>query len=175
MNNRITRRVAMGAPARAMIFCALPAAVLTGSRPSCAADSCAPAGDSTLGALLDRYMAAVNAHDTRAFPELFADDYVQHSGRSPSGLEAQIANFLRILDTWPDFHWHVDDRIISIDKIVARTTITATHSRAVQGFAPTGRRVAFGTIDIWRVAGGKFAEHWDLVDVPGLQKQLRGD
>jgi hypothetical protein len=35
--------------------------------------------------------------------------------------------------------------------------------------------VAFGTIDIWSVAGGKFAEHWELVDVHGLQKQLRGD
>jgi predicted ester cyclase len=157
-----------------MILCAVSAAALITSRPS-RADPCASADDSTLGILLDRYLATVNAHDTSAFPELFADDYVQHSGRSPSGLEAQIANFRRILDTWPDFHWRIDDRIISGDKIVARTTITATHSRVVQGFAPTGRRVAFGTIDIWRVAGGKFAEHWDLVDVPGLQQQLRGD
>jgi predicted ester cyclase len=43
------------------------------------------------------------------------------------------------------------------------------------GFASTGQRVAFGTVEIWRVARGKFAEHWDLVDVSGLQKELRGD
>ena len=40
-------------------------------------------------ALLDRYLAAVNAHDTSKFPELFSESYIQHSGRSPSGLQAQ--------------------------------------------------------------------------------------
>jgi predicted ester cyclase len=171
----LTRRELMRAPAGAAMISALMTAALTPGRAG-AADACAPAGDAAAHeALLERYMAAVNAHDTSSFPDLFTETYIQHSGRSPSGLAAQIANAQRILETWPDFHWQVEDRIISGDKIVARTFITATHTQVVQGFAPTGRRVAFGTIDIWRVADGKFAEHWDLVDVPGLQKQLRGD
>jgi predicted SnoaL-like aldol condensation-catalyzing enzyme len=29
-----------------------------------------------------------------------------------------------------------------------------------------------GTIDIWRIENGKFAEHWDQVDFAGLQRQL---
>jgi predicted ester cyclase len=170
----LTRREMIRAPAGVAMFSAFAAAVSVHT--SYAADACASAGDPAVAAaLLDRYMAAVNAHDTSAFPDLFAEAYIQHSGRSPSGLAGQIANFRNILDTWPDFHWQVEDRIISGDKVVARTTIAATHSRVVQGIAPTGRRVTFGTIDIWRVADGKFAEHWDLVDVPGLQKQLRGD
>ena len=37
------------------------------------------------------------------------------------------------------------------------------------------RRFTLRTIDIWRVENGKFAEHWDIVDYPGLQKQLRGE
>src|SRR5215467_12838191 len=54
----------------------------------------------------------------------------------------------RVLLTWgKDDPFKVDDRDISGDKIVARATMTATHSRVVQGFAPTGRHVAFGTID----------------------------
>ena len=175
MNPKVTRREMIQGPAAITMFAGLTGAILAPGPEARAADACAPAGDAALSALLDRYMAAVNAHDTNSFPDLFADAYIQHSGRSPSGLDAQIANVQRILETWPDFHWQVDDRIIGGDKIVARTTITATHTRVVQGFAPTGRRVAFGTIDIWRVAEGKFAEHWDLVDVPGLQKQLRGD
>jgi predicted ester cyclase len=99
----------------------------------------------------------------------------QHSGRSPSGLAAQIANFKRIIDTWPDIQMHIDDRIIDDNKIVARVTFTATHSRTVQGIAPTGRKISFATIDIWRIECGKLAEHWDLVDTVGLQKQLRGE
>lgn len=125
--------------------------------------------------LLDRYSAAVNAHDTSTFPEIFTDAYVQHSGRSPSGLQAQIANFQRIFENWPDFQSRFEDRIFGTDKIVVRTTFTGTHAKTVLGFAPTGKRVTWGAIDIWRVENGKLAEHWDMVDVVGLQKQLRGD
>jgi predicted ester cyclase len=126
-----------------------------------------------LAALLDRYVAAVNAHDTSAFPTIFTDGYIQHSGRSPSGLTAQIGNFQRILELWPDIH--IEDSIIADDKIVARVTFTATHSRTVLNVDPTGRKISFGTIDIWRVQDGKLAEHWDLVDTVGLQKQLHGE
>lgn len=171
---QINRREVMYAKLGAPILAIVATAAVSGI--SRASERSTPAGqDAANAALLDRYMAAVNAHDLSSFPNLFSEDYIQHSGRTPSGLKAQIANFQRILETWPDFRWEVDDRIISGDKIVARTTISATHSRVVLGFAPTGRRVAFGTIDIWRVADGKFAEHWDLVDTAGREKQLRGD
>jgi predicted ester cyclase len=122
-----------------------------------------------------RYVAAVNAHDTSAFPTIFTDGYIQHSGRSASSLAAQIGNFQRILELWPDIQMHIEDRIIADDKIVARVTLTATHSRTVLNVAPTGRKISFGTIDIWRVQDGKLAEHWDLVDTVGLQKQLHGE
>jgi predicted ester cyclase len=125
--------------------------------------------------LLDSYLDAVNSHDTSNFPRIFTEAYVQHSGRSPSGLQAQIANFKRIFENWPDFQLRFDDRIFSGEKIVARTTFSGTHIRTVQGFAPTGKRVTWGAIDIWRVEDGKLAEHWDIVDAAALQKQLRGD
>jgi steroid delta-isomerase-like uncharacterized protein len=115
-------------------------------------------------ALLDRYVAAVNAHDTRSFPELFAESYIQHSGRSPSGLAAQIALFQNLFVVTPDHHMQVEDRIIAGDKVVARTTHTATHKGTFRGFPPTGKRFSYRTIDIWRVEDGKLAEHWDISD-----------
>ena len=127
------------------------------------------------GRLLDRYLAAVNAHDTSTFPEIFTEAYIQHSGRNPSGLQAQVANFQRIFENWPDFQSHIEDRIFGADRIVARVTFSGTHSRTVLGFAPTGKKVTWGAIDIWRVENGKLAEHWDIVDVAALQRQLRGD
>jgi predicted ester cyclase len=42
------------------------------------------------------------------------------------------------------------------------------------GVEPTGKKVKFGTIDIWRVEDGKLAEHWDQVDFAGILKQLKG-
>jgi len=150
--------------------------VAASSRTVLAGDRCAhPEDRPALSALVDRYVAAVNAHDTTSFAELFTGSYIQHSGRSPSGLAAQIATYERIFATWPDVRLRVEDRIFDCDKIVVRNTFTATHTQTVQGFAPTGKTVSFNTIDIWRVEGGKMAEHWDLVDTAGLQKQLRGE
>jgi predicted ester cyclase len=126
-------------------------------------------------ALLDKYVAAVNAHDTSSFPELHTESYIQHSGRSPNGLAAQIENFRGIFGRMPDVQTRVEDRIIAGDKVVARMSFSATHTQPLLGIAPTGRRFTLRTIDIWRVENGKFAEHWDIVDYQGLQKQLRGE
>jgi hypothetical protein len=52
-------------------------------------------------ALSARYVAAVNAGNAAALPAIFAEDYIQHSGRSPSGLAGQIANFHAIRTVFP--------------------------------------------------------------------------
>jgi len=138
------------------------------------ADATDCAAESGVGArLLERYVAAANAHDTGVFAELFTESYVQHSGRGPSGLAAQIENFRGIFARMPDVQLRVEDRVIAGDRVVARMTYNATHTQPLQGIAPTGRRFSLRTIDIWRVENGKFAEHWDLVDFAGLQKQLQ--
>src|SRR5262245_31911991 len=149
----------------------LGAATLAPLRAGLAADKAEAIGSD----LLDKYVAAVNAHDTSRFGEIHTENYIQHSGRSPNGLAAQIENFRGIFGRMPDVQAKVEDRIIAGDKVVARMTFTATHTQPMQGIAPTGRRFTLKTIDIWRVENGKFAEHWDIVDFQGLQKQLRGE
>ena len=150
---------------------------LLAQRAALAAGDCAPAGraEAVGAALLDKYVAAVNAHDTSSFAEIHTENYIQHSGRSPNGLAAQIENFRGIFGRMPDVQARVEDRIIAGDKVVARMALSATHTQPMQGIAPTGRRFTLRTIDIWRVENGKLAEHWDIVDFPGLQKQLRGE
>jgi len=141
-----------------------------------AGEAC-PSGDTGAdgsAALLERYVAAVNAHDTSSFPELFTEGYIQHSGRSPSGLAAQIENFRRIVATMPDVQMRVEDRIIAGDRVVARNTYSATHTQPIRGVPPTGKPFTFRTIDIWRVENGKFAEHWDLTDAGEVMRQLGG-
>src|SRR5262245_9772285 len=152
----------------------LSAMVLVASRQTAAGD-CPPAVNSQAvgNSLLDRYVAAVNAHDTAPFPELFTETYIQHSGRSPSGLAAQIENFRRILTSMPDLQLRVEDRIIAGDKVVARNTYSATHTQTIRDIPPTGKAFTFRTIDIWRIENGKFAEHWDLTDTAEVLNKLR--
>jgi predicted ester cyclase len=159
---------------RVMLVLALVCATLPGQSGAIkAAESRTP--EQIASALLDKYVAAVNAHDTSSFGEIHTENYIQHSGRSPNGLAAQIENFRTIFARMPDVRATVEDRIIQGDRIVARMTFTATHTQPLQGIAPTGRRFTLRTIDIWRVENGKLAEHWDVVDTAGLQKQLRGE
>jgi steroid delta-isomerase-like uncharacterized protein len=151
------------------------AAVLASFRAPAAETACGTEAATVGSALLEGYVAAVNAHDTRTFPELFAESYIQHSGRSPSGLTAQIALFENLFTVTPDHHMQVEDRIIAGDRIVARTTHTATHSGTFRGFPPTGKRFSYRTVDIWRIENGKLAEHWDITDAEEVLRRLRSD
>jgi steroid delta-isomerase-like uncharacterized protein len=141
-----------------------------------AAEDCAAAArsDAAAAALLDKYVAAMNAHDTSSFPQLFTESYIQHSGRSPSGLAAQIENFRQLFALMPDRKTLVEDRVIAGDRVVARSTHSATHTQTIRGIPPTGKSFSYRTIDIWRLENGKFAEHWDLTDVAEVLNQLRG-
>jgi predicted ester cyclase len=132
-------------------------------RPALAdADACATGQSAANAALLERYIAAVNDNDGALRRQVFAEPYIQHGGIK--GLRA----------IFPDLHLTVEDRIFGGNKIVARNTWTGTHRGAFLGIEPTGRQVTINTIDIWRVEGDKLAEHWDVIDIAGLQKQLRG-
>jgi predicted ester cyclase len=153
------------------------AATLVAPRRGLAAEDCAPRlrAEAVGAALLGKYVAALNARDTSSFPEIHTESYIQHSGRSASGLAAQIENFRGIFGRMPDLQVRVEDSIFAGDRIVARMSYAATHTQPLAGIAPTGRRFTLRTIDIWRVEDGKLAEHWDLVDFAGLQRQLRGE
>jgi predicted ester cyclase len=140
------------------------------------------AQDAKVGAVLvDRYIAAFNNHDVGAFSDIIAEKYIQHNGRAGQGLAGAQATIKSYFETFPDMHMQLEDTIISGDKVVARVTLTATHSHPVQLgpgaplFQPTGKKLTWGDIDIWRVADGKFVEHWDQADLAGLARQMRGD
>ena len=56
---------------------------------------------------------------------------------------------------------------------VLRATIGAIHTGEFYGVNPTGRRVSFTAIVIYRILGGKIAESWGELDFLGLFRQLR--
>ena len=148
-------------------------AILAPAMAARAATGCPSAERTAASALLDRYIAAYNAHDTSSFGEIFTETYLQRSGRNAPGLAAHIESARRLFAALPDLRLVVEDRIFDGDKIVARSSYTGTQRGPFLGVEPTGKEIRFGTIDIWRVEGGKLAEHWDQVDFAGILRQLR--
>jgi steroid delta-isomerase-like uncharacterized protein len=154
---------------------ALGATALLASPGASRAAECPPASSEAIGAALaDKYAAAINARDTGTFAEIHAENYIQNSGRSASGLAAQIELFKRIFSAMPDLRMKVEDRIVAGDRVVTRNSWSATHNTPIRGIAPTGKPFTFHTIDIWRVENGKFAEHWDVTDTVEVLMKLRG-
>jgi predicted ester cyclase len=149
-------------------------AVVASTQSGSAADT-----KSANAALLDSYFADVNAHDVAALKDVIAANYVQHDANQGQGLEGMQAAFRHYFEMFPDFHWTIEDSVITNDKIVARFQITATHDHTVQfgpnapTLPPTGKKLVWQGISIWRVADGKFVEHWGVDDLLGLVQQMR--
>ena len=139
-----------------LVLGAAGAASLVAPRRGLAAEDCAPRlrAEAVGAALLDKYVAALNARDTSSFPEIHTESYIQHSGRSASGLAAQIENFRGIFGRMPDVQARVEDSIIAGDKVVARMSLSATHtcicgtSRVGSSSVPSVTSISVGRLSL---------------------------
>jgi predicted ester cyclase len=100
--------------------------------------------------------------DLDAVAELFAPDRVEDAKR-------EAANVRR---GFPDLESTIEDLIAERDKVVAHWRAQATHRGEYMGIPPTGNRVNFTGISIYRMEGGKIAESWGVSDLLGMMQQL---
>jgi steroid delta-isomerase-like uncharacterized protein len=125
--------------------------------------------------LIRRHFAEIwNQRQLDVADELVAPSY--HSHFPLPGQPPGIAGFkyaVQSLHTsFPDLTITIDDLIAEDDKVVARLTARGIHQGAFRGILPTGQRVTWIGIRIFRIANGKIAEHWANWDDLGLLQQL---
>jgi len=118
-----------------------------------------------------------NTGDVGPIAEVYADDFVAHfppTSELPErrGLDGVRQGISRIRSAFPDWHEEVEDLVEEGDRVVSRYTSRGTHRGAFWGVSPTGRRITVAEISIFRVAGGKAAEQWCLVDELARMYQL---
>lgn len=123
-------------------------------------------------ALVQRFMQVINAGDIAGFSDVIANDYVQHNPMVPQGLAGIQAGFQAFQYAFADLEARVDAVVADGDQVVARFTWSGTHVGDFMGVVPTGGHVTWTSMDWWRVADGKLAEHWDQIDWQGLLEQL---
>jgi predicted ester cyclase len=66
----------------------------------------------------------------------------------------------------------LDAAVAERDKVVAHWRAHATHQGEYMGIPPTGNRVNFRGISIYRIEGAQIAESWGLSDDLGLMRQI---
>jgi steroid delta-isomerase-like uncharacterized protein len=131
-------------------------------------------------ALVRRLYDAINRNDTAAQLEIFAPDMVRHDLTDlveDSHGNRDVTSFLAGLRAaMPDLYLQLDDVLATGEgKAAARVTLTGTQTGDFLGAAPTGRKVTFAAISHYRIADGRIAEVWSLVDWAGALQQLTAD
>jgi steroid delta-isomerase-like uncharacterized protein len=127
-------------------------------------------------ALVRRFYEEVwNQGNLDAAYDVFTNNYVRHDlrpGGAPSGPEGQklIAGMFRA--AFPDVQLNVEFMVAEADMVVARWTMGGTHQGAWAGIPPTGKRMSFAGVNIFRIAEGKVVEIWNHRDDLGLMQQL---
>ena len=106
--------------------------------------------------------------------EIFATDFVEHT--TQPGVAPTRAGFkqtaMALKTAFPDLHYVIEDSIESGDRIVHRLTASGTMKADFMGMTATGKRATWTEFHVGRIANGRLAEHWGLVDQLGMLVQL---
>lgn len=125
-------------------------------------------------ALVRAFETHINAHELDEAIALLSPDFVDHTPGVglPSGLDGVRAFFMMQYAGLPDNHRQSMEMIAEGDKVVHRLSGEGAHQGLLLGAPPTGKRVTWSCIDIWRVEDGRLAEHWVEADMLGLMQQI---
>jgi len=114
---------------------------------------------------------ADNKKDLSILDELISPDFVDPTFqlRGPESYKQFETLFFR---GFPDWHETIEDIVAEGDTVWVRFTGTGTHRGEWRGLAPTGKKVTFHGVQIWRVVNGKVVEKASIIDLLDALKQL---
>jgi predicted SnoaL-like aldol condensation-catalyzing enzyme len=112
--------------------------------------------EANLALVLNMYRDVLIAMDSSAVDRYIAPDYVQHSSLAEPGVEALKAFLDKVRAESPDARQTIHRAMVDGDRV-------AVHVHVERFAGDAGLAV----VDIFRVANGMIAEHWDVLqEVP---------
>ena len=120
-----------------------------------------------------------NQHNLAYADEIFHSEFVNHyrpegreipASRRAAGFQAFYGT---LLQAFPDATMEINEQLGERDLVATRKTLRGTHRGEIWGLPPTGNRVEWQFIDIFRVRDGKLHEHWASIDLEALRAQMR--
>lgn len=113
-----------------------------------------------------------NERNYDAADTLFSPEFHSHNARVPSGPQGIKAFARQFVVGFADFEGTIQEILADGDKVMIWLRWRGTHTGTFAGVPATGKRVEFDTVEIFRIAGGKVVEHWDIADRLALQSAL---
>lgn len=124
--------------------------------------------------IVRRYQEIYNSNHLDSLEEVVSENLLtpRIMPGIPSGIEGAKAAHQIMLTGFPDYQTVINDLIAESDRVVARITMSGTHTGNFMGVPATGKWVEFTGIYIARIADGKIVEHWGEEDGVSLLSQL---
>jgi predicted ester cyclase len=115
-----------------------------------------------------------NEHSPDLAPEYLAPEVKWHGGllgtvEGPENVTEMLRGFIGAL---PDLHAAEQDLVAAEDTVAVRFVVEATHKGNLLGLEPTGRRVRWDAVDIYRLADGKIVAEWAGDDIAAILYQI---
>jgi steroid delta-isomerase-like uncharacterized protein len=115
-------------------------------------------------AVVQTFVAAVNAQDWDRVAEVVAADFVRHSHAGGSPGVRSRGELLRFLqgefETFPDAHEGIEDMLAEGDRVAVRHRFRGTQRGPMGPYPPSGRVLLADYLAIYRLCGGLIAEAW---------------
>lgn len=127
-------------------------------------------------AVIRRWWEGINQGNADAIiEEVYAADYVLHDPSQPEpvvGTQGVHEFIASVSGAFPDLHVTIDDLVTEGDRVVQRLTARGTHQGEFLGVPASGNAVEIWLMVVSRMAGGKVAEEWQLIDALTLLQQI---
>jgi len=120
----------------------------------------------------DFYEEVFRKRDLAAVDRFMDDNYIQHNPDTRQGKTGFVDFHKGFFSAIPDFCATINQIVAEGDLVYVYNTITGTHAGA--GFLnhpPTGNKIKFDAVDMFRLREGKLCEHWDVADTRALFTQ----
>ena len=112
-----------------------------------------------------------NKHDVALMDKFVALDFVD-APNTPfelRGLDSFKKFETNFIKGFPDYHETIKDIIAEGDKVWVWLSVTGTHTGEWNLYgiplAPTGKKITYSVVNVWRIADGKVVERKSLRDM----------
>jgi predicted ester cyclase len=129
-------------------------------------------------AIINRLIEAENKHNVALLDEFIAPDFVDERNTpfELRGLESYKQFENGVIKAFPDFQETIEDIIAEGDKVWVYFRFTGTHTGEWNlfgiTFPPTGNKIAWAAINMWRIVDGKVVERKSVRDMLDFLRQL---
>jgi predicted ester cyclase len=117
----------------------------------------------------------INSGNLDQLDDILAPYYIRHD---PNPLLKDVGRkeykeaFRKLRGAFPDAEWTLEEILAEGDRVIGRWTFRVTHKGPFFRIPPSGKKVTYPILAIYRIDDGKIAEDWHIFHSIGLWEQL---